>query len=93
MESFLGINLGTHQVEAQSNVVQIVPNPVENVLNIHSNNNQAIHSVIVSDMSGRMVMNGNYNGNSLDVSNLKKGIYLATITTDTGSFTHKIVKK
>ncbi len=71
--------------------IQIAPNPVVDFLNIQTDKDQKILSVSVSDLNGRIVLNSNLE-NAINVSSLQKGIYIATITTDKGTFSKKMIK-
>lgn len=90
MEKYLGA-LGVNEVTKSMNQIQIVPNPVEDVLNIKTN--LKILSVSISDINGRVVMKSDYAQNYLDVSHLKKGVYFATIETDLGITIEKLLRK
>ncbi|MCB0444570.1 MAG: hypothetical protein KDC68_02715 [Gelidibacter sp.] len=57
MESFLPNSLGTNNNVLSANQIKIVPNIVENTLNIYAKNDTVIRSVIVTDMNGRTVLN------------------------------------
>ena len=73
--------------------LEILPNPVEDVLNIHSSNNEIIREIHIFDLNGRSILKSNAVEKSLDVSQLHEGIYLAEIKTDFGTSTKKITKK
>jgi hypothetical protein len=70
----------------------VFPNPTQNKLIIHS----AIHdfeSVSIIDINGRIVINSaNNNSKEIDVSNLKAGMYIITITSSDGNITKKFIK-
>jgi len=70
-----------------------VPNPANNIVNISGNK---IKSVTILDFSGKKILNQNYPVSDdvvLDISKLQSGIYLAEVTTDSGtSSTIKILK-
>lgn len=84
--------LGTKNWKSASDVA-IFPNPVENVLNVQTNGNQKIKSLVLTDVTGKTVFQTNSIENSVDVSQLSKGIYFTAITTDSGTSTQKIIKK
>lgn len=90
IERFSTMKLGINDMELQANQIQIIPNPIEDVLKIKTN--LKIEAVRISDINGRVVLNSD-SQNYLDVSHLEKGVYFATIATDSGIITKKILKK
>jgi len=91
IEVFDSVLLGTDQFSAQANQIQI-QNPVGDFLNLKADN-VTLQSISISDMSGKIVLQGNLSENALNVSSLQKGIYTVTIQTNNGSETQKIIKK
>jgi type IX secretion system substrate protein len=85
MTSALGIN------DINKNLVQLLPNPVNDVLNVVSEGNEMVRSVRLFDVNGRLVAESS--ATSINVSQLQKGIYFAIVTTDTGASAKKIVKQ
>lgn len=70
--------------------VEIYPNPVDNILNINGMN---LNQITIYNYLGQKVLNVICNSNSIDVSNLPKGIYLINMIDDSGkSVISKIVK-
>lgn len=70
--------------------VQIYPNPVDNKFFIKSLNE--IQLIEIYSSLGRKVFESNYL-NTIDVSNLKSGVYFITIFTAKGKEVKKIIKK
>ncbi len=70
----------------------VYPNPATDILYIQTN---AIGSVSVNmyDMLGKEVFAANGVTNSIDISNLTKGMYIVRIATNDGSITKKIIKQ
>ena len=70
------------------------PNPTENVWNIKSLN-EAINSIQVYDILGKVVltMNPNTNEAQIDASGLNTGLYFAKVNSAVGSKTIKLIKK
>jgi hypothetical protein len=92
-EAFKGAPLKTTASQLLANQIVIAPNPVQNILNLKSANNQEILSVVVTDLLGKTVINVSHQSNDIDVSHLQKGIYFAKIETDLGSSVKKFIKK
>lgn len=73
--------------------IKIYPNPTQTgSVTFYSLNNQAI-TVHVFDILGKQVKNETLTNNTLNVSNLKSGIYIAKITQNNISVTKKLVIK
>jgi len=93
------VNLGCRQ-QGQDDVaaLNIYPNPASGTVNINLNaGNQQAVQCIITDLSGKVVMQQTYNvavGNntfSADVSHLAKGIYMLQIAGNTMQATQKLI--
>lgn len=83
-------NTSTKELEKKS--ISIFPNPVNNALTI--NNQDAINSVSIMDITGKIVFRSeNRNDKTLNVDFLKKGIYILTVESDTYIGTTKFIKQ
>lgn len=69
----------------------IYPNPVTNgVLNINTTANDA-KNVVVYDVLGKQVVNTTISGSTVNVANLKNGVYIVKITENGKTATRKLV--
>src|SRR5690606_20586699 len=93
MESYLTNILGVANNEVSAIQIKIVPNVIENTLNIYPKNNTVIRSVIVTDINGRVVLKAEGNTASLSATQLKSGLYFVNITTENGRYVKKFIKK
>lgn len=90
VSGFCGESLGTGTPVEQ--LVGFYPNPVENVLNLSSQ--QGIVNIGIYDVEGRLVRNFDNPAQSIDLSALSNGIYVAKVQLENGSRTNlKLVKK
>ncbi len=73
-------------------VVKIFPNPVQDYINIESDRDFFAYEII--DESGRLVLNKDFKGNKIDISNLKTGLYFIKLKSS-GNETNivKFIKK
>jgi hypothetical protein len=71
-----------------TNMLNIYPNPVSNVLNIKTP--YVINSLVLYDVLGNQVMHAK-NTNQIFVSNYPSGLYLLKLETDAGTITKKVV--
>ena len=78
-------------ITTHKNSYSIYPNPATTEINVHGTTDKS--TLIISDMSGRIVLNKALfnNNNSINVSNLKPGTYTAAIQTEEGITTTKLV--
>lgn len=82
----LGIN------ENNDIVVMIYPNPSEGIVNIQTKNNL---DIAIFDITGKLVFNAHdiSNGNQLDLSTLKTGLYLVKLNDGSNESTQKLIIK
>ncbi len=75
--------------------VNVYPNPIADILTIEMQENQLPVSAIVIDMQGKTVVKKllNQTTNTIDLSELKNGIYTLTISANKQTATYKIVKE
>ncbi|MBP6574364.1 MAG: T9SS type A sorting domain-containing protein, partial [Flavobacteriales bacterium] len=72
--------------------VQLVPNPVQDLLTVTSGNS-TIQSVQVVDMAGRVALNVAGNTQmAIDVAVLPAGIYVVQVFTNNGIAVRRVVK-
>lgn len=90
-ESLIEIVLGVSEKNVSD--LNIFPNPVKNQLNISFYNNVKIKSILAYDLSGRQVISIEENTNSVDVSQLKPGLYILNVITNKGTLSSKFIKE
>ncbi|WP_312902530.1 T9SS type A sorting domain-containing protein [Chryseobacterium taichungense] len=84
--------LGTSDVKAEKKSIKVYPNPFTDVVNIADATN--VKSVSVSDVSGRLLKVIDNPGSSLNLGELKQGMYFLILTMKDGSKqTVKAIKK
>ena len=92
-ESYVDNTLKVFGNEVSNLTLSIFPNPVKNHLIFKLNNNAVINSITVSDISGRQVLMTKTNVERLSVNQLSRGLYIASITTNKGTFSQKFIKE
>lgn len=75
--------LGTSEITAAKNNIKVYPNPFTDVVNI--SDVSKVKSVIVSDMSGRLVKTIDNPGSVIHLNEIKSGIYLITLMMKDGT--------
>lgn len=85
---------GVETLLANKNI-NVYPNPVTNFLTIETKDSEVLERITVIDLSGRVILDNTYNDSKavLSLSDLKSGLYLLKISTDKGSYGHKLIKK
>ena len=78
-----------------NNSVRIYPNPVSTVLNYFINNNFEVQTILINDISGKVIFRNNNAvvPSQIDVSNLSSGVYFVTFKSDTSLVTKKFIKE
>jgi alpha-tubulin suppressor-like RCC1 family protein len=92
--------LSNTEVIAEINEVNVYPNPTSDLVNInYSLENSEKVSVTVTTIQGqtitelKMDKSSGVHSDSIDLSNQSSGMYFITITTETSSFTSKVIKR
>ena len=89
----VGLSLNNNAVDFNDNIV-LYPNPVKSVLGIAVPNNGEVTNVAIFDILGKQVKAAStLIDNSIDLSGLAGGIYLARFTYNGASFTKKFIKE
>lgn len=80
----------TPEIAANGNL-QVYPNPATEFVTIK--HEKAIRSVEIFDLAGKLVFSENFNNNelNLDLSTIKKGMYLMQVTTENQKFSRKLI--
>lgn len=88
-----GLSLSNNGVDFNDKIV-LYPNPVRNVLGIAVPNNGEVTDLAIFDILGKQVRTGKaLLNNSIDVSGLSEGTYMARFTYNGTSFTKKFIKE
>ena len=87
------IVLGTEKNEIAKATITVFPNPAKDFLTIQNTSNNKIDKVIVSDVSGKTILQQNQNTNQVDVQNLAKGMYILQAFSGKEKFTSKFIKE
>ncbi len=88
LEQQTQVFLGTP--ESSKTTVTLYPNPTNGLINVASEDN--IRSIAIADVTGKLVRNIENPNQQIDLSELKTGIYFATILSEKGKTVKKIIK-
>ena len=84
-------NLGTEDLNAGK--FAVTPNPTTDFLYITASDNAQATNFIVSDLSGKIILDAQNRDNKIDVSHLSNGLYILSIIGDRATSKIKFVKK
>jgi Leucine-rich repeat (LRR) protein len=79
--------------EVFSNVIRLYPNPVTNVLQIRNDSDTIINKIEIYNLLGKKIATHINPGNSVDVAQLAKGIYIVNVFSDKAKMTRRILKE
>ena len=88
--------LGTNTVANLEKGITIYPNPAKNILNLKlpENIDVNVNSITIANSLGQIVLiQKTENTTTIDVSNLQKGIYIISLSTNYGNWNGKFVKE
>lgn len=87
--------LGVEEKEEVVSKTSVYPNPSKGVINFTLANPNAQYTLDIHDLSGRQLVKGEKVRQSYDISDLKDGVYIITLTnlTEHREETFKVVKK
>ncbi len=71
--------------------VEFYPNPAKNILNLKMSDTPKAFKFELTDMSGSPILINKTNSSQIDISNLKPGVYLGTVTMDNEKVSKKII--
>ena len=71
----------------------IYPNPVKDILNLNFKNNSEITSISIVNLEGKRLIEVKKEQQSVDISNLLRGIYICRIHSVKDVFNLKIIKE
>lgn len=72
--------------------ISIYPNPTSSVLNINSNN-ITLDKVIITDLTGKIILEQTQNTSHINVENLSIGIYIVQVYSGKNKYQNKFIKQ
>ena len=75
------------------NNLMIYPNPTNSFLNIKSNNDTVVEKIVITDLTGKKILEQTQNTNQINVQNLANGIYMLEATINDITITRKFIKQ
>jgi hypothetical protein len=84
--------LSTDDFHNSANNINLFPNPIETYLNIDIPKDISVLKTDIYNALGQVVYSSSKHTKTIELSNLKSGIYILNITTDRGNVSYKIVK-
>jgi hypothetical protein len=88
--SFTTSTLGILTNELQN--IRIYPNPATQILNIRLDDNTAIERLIITDLSGKKILEQNGNATTVNIENLATGMYVIEVVAGGAKMVSKFIK-
>ena len=77
--------------ELEDPVFHIYPNPAKNLLNINNSRNNEIESILLINVSGKIIKRFDSRKTRLDISDINSGLYFLRVFYKNGEWTTKII--
>lgn len=88
----ISCTLATEDFNPNPEIV-IYPNPTKSILNIDSNNNIYLDKVIITDLTGKIILVQTENTSKINVENLSIGVYIVQAYSGKNKYQNKFVKQ
>lgn len=69
------------------------PNPTNSIINIQTSNSVVLDEIIITDLTGKTVMEQTQNTNQVSVEKLARGVYILNGYSEGNKFQEKFVKE
>ena len=77
----------------KSNVFKLYPNPATHQINLQSSNTFMVDRVVITDLTGKIIMQQTENTNTINIEKLNSGIYLLQGFSGEQKFQSKFIKE
>lgn len=86
----MNVALNVEKLTTKENKVSLYPNPANSKIKVTGLKS---YTYEVYDLSGRLVLSGNSNGDEVNISKINNGIYFMSILTTNNTYKLKLIKK
>lgn len=87
------IVLANEKFDTENATISVYPNPTKNQINFQFPNNQMAESIIILDITGKIMLTQSNSSNQVDVSQLSNGMYIIKANSEGKIFTNKFIKE
>jgi alpha-tubulin suppressor-like RCC1 family protein len=87
------VALGTEEFAAKNKPFSIYPNPAKETLYLLNTTNKSIDKIVVSDLTGKKVLEQNGNSSQVNTQELRQGMYLLQVFSEGKSYMDKFIKE
>ncbi len=77
----------------KGNMISVYPNPSNFVVNLQLSNQSIIDKVLITDLTGKIVLQQNQNADQIDVQGLSGGMYVLQVFSENKEYQTKFIKK
>ena len=85
--------LAIEKILLNNNSFSIYPNPVKDILYIQNTNNQNIDKIVITDLTGKNVLEQKGNNKQMNIQQLQQGMYLLKVFSGGKSSQSKFMKQ
>ena len=78
--------------EADNTSISVYPNPVTDKIHISNEQKLPVSSIMIYDISGRLIKSCPQGTTEIDMSDVSTGVYIIRISVEDKVITHKIIK-
>ncbi len=93
LEMLSTYTLSTTEVSLKGKGIALTSNPVKNILKLDVKGGANVKEVEIYDITGKQVLSFKNKFNDFDVSQLKAGLFILSVTTDKGNTVKKFIKE
>lgn len=86
-------SLGIEKTPVNNDSFSIYPNPVNDILHIQSSTNQVIDKIVITELTGKKILEQKGNNKQLNVQQLQQGMYLLQVFSEGKSSQSKFIKQ
>lgn len=87
------IVLANEKFDTENTTISVYPNPTKNQINFQFPNNQIAESIIILDITGKIMLTQSNSSNQVDVTQLANGMYIIKASSEGKIFTNKFIKE
>ena len=86
-------SLGLEKIPVNNDSFSIYPNPVNDILHIQNTTNKVIDGIVITDLSGKKVLEQKGDNKQMNVQQLQQGMYLLQVFSEGKSSQSKFIKQ
>lgn len=85
--------LGVEKLTSKNSHFSLYPNPAKDLLNIQNKTNKSIEKIIITDCSGKKILEKKGFTKQVNIENLQQGIYILQVLLEGNNYQEKFIKE